>query len=102
MLDGFTIDGQEKLVNKTYPTSLSSVRSFKDANQGLIADGRLIYIGSSDTSRDITGVVIRNMFLNGAGGECIRMRNRATGNEVADSVIQWCGMYGKGDDDVCQ
>jgi hypothetical protein len=98
VLDGFTIDGQEKLVSKTYPTSLSSVRSFKDENQSLVADGRLIYIGSSDTSRDITGVVIRNMFLNGAGGECIRMRNRATGNEVADSVIQWCGMYGKGDD----
>ncbi len=98
VLEGFTIDGQENLVNETYPTDLSSTRSFKDANQSRIADGRLIYIGASDTSRDITGVVIRDMFLNGAGGECIRMRNNATGNEVANSVIQWCGMYGKGDD----
>ncbi|RKH36029.1 hypothetical protein D7Y13_04565 [Corallococcus praedator] len=98
VLEGFTIDGQEKLINATWPTALSSVRSFKDANQGLIADGRLIYIGSSETSRDITGVVIRDMFLNGAGGECIRMRSNAHHNEVANSVIQWCGMYGKGDD----
>jgi chitodextrinase len=98
VLEGFTIDGQEKLVNKTWPTSLSAVRQFKDDNQSLVADGRLIYIGSADTSRDITGVVIRDMFLNGAGGECIRMRNNAHGNEIANSVIQWCGMYGKGDD----
>ena len=98
VLEGFTIDGQEKLVGKTWPTGLSGARSFKDANQSLVADGRLIYIGSADTSRDITGVVIRDMFLNGAGGECIRMRNNAHGNEVAHSVIQWCGMYGKGDD----
>lgn len=98
VLEGFTIDGQEKLVGKTWPTGLSGARSFKDANQSLVADGRLIYIGSAETSRDITGVVIRDMFLNGAGGECIRMRNNAHGNEVAHSVIQWCGMYGKGDD----
>ncbi|WP_164015380.1 fibronectin type III domain-containing protein [Pyxidicoccus trucidator] len=98
-LEGFTIDGQEKLVNKTWPTSLSGVRQFKDDNQTLISDGRLIYIGSSDSSRDITGVVIRDMFVNGAGGECIRMRNNADGNEVAHSVIQWCGMFAKDDGD---
>ncbi|WP_158623626.1 DUF1565 domain-containing protein [Corallococcus llansteffanensis] len=98
VLEGFTVDGQEKLVNTTHPTALSGVRSFKDANQSLIADGRLIYIGSAETSRDITGVVIRDMFLNGAGGECIRMRSNAHHNEIANSVIQWCGMYGKGDD----
>jgi chitodextrinase len=98
VLQGFTIDGQEKLASKTYPTTLSAVRGFKDANQSLVEDGRLIYVGSSDSSRDITGVVIRDMFLNGAGGECIRLRNNAHHNEVSDSVIQWCGMYGKGDD----
>ncbi|NMO20886.1 DUF1565 domain-containing protein [Pyxidicoccus fallax] len=98
VLEGFTIDGQEKLAGKTFPTRLAEARAFKDANQGLISDGRLIYIGSAETSRDITGVVIRDMFLNGGGGECIRMRNNADGNEIAHSVIQWCGMYGKGDD----
>nr|WP_277991254.1 DUF1565 domain-containing protein [Corallococcus macrosporus] len=99
VLEGFTIDGQEKLLNASWPTSLSGVSAFKDANTGVVADGRLIYIGSSETSRDITGVVIRDMFLNGAGGECIRMRSNAHHNEIANSVIQWCGLYAKSSSD---
>ena len=98
VLDGFTVDGQEALRTVSYPTSSSQARAFKDANQSRVADGRLIYVGSSDTSRDVHGVVIRNMYLNGAGGECIRMRNNAYDNVVADSTITWCGMFGKGDD----
>ena len=39
------------------------------------------------------------MFLNGAGGECVRLRNNAHGNTITDSVVQYCGMYGKGGDD---
>ena len=39
------------------------------------------------------------MFLHGAGGECVRLRNNAHDNAVTDSVIQYCGMFGKGDDD---
>lgn len=97
-LEGFTIDGQEKLSTTTYPTDLNSIRSFKDSVQSNVADGRLIYIGSAETSKDITGVVITNMFLHGAGGECVRMRNNAVNNTISDSVIEWCGMYGKGDD----
>lgn len=98
VFDGFTIDGQEQLANTAYPTTVDQVRAFKDSVQAKVADGRLIYVGSADTSRDITGVVIRNMFLNGGGGECVRLRNNAHHNEILDSVIQWCGMYGKGDD----
>ena len=37
------------------------------------------------------------MFLNGAGGECVRLRNNAHDNTITDSVIQYCGMFGKGD-----
>ena len=40
------------------------------------------------------------MFLNGAGGECVRLRNNAHDNAVTNSVIQYCGMYGKTDPDV--
>ena len=98
VLDGFTVDGQEALQSTAYPTSSAQVRAFKDANQSKVADGRLVYVGSSDTSRNITGVVIRNMYLNGAGGECIRMRNNAFGNVVENSTITWCGLFGKGDD----
>jgi hypothetical protein len=98
VFDGFTIDGQERLSTTAYPMSLSGVRAFKDSVQTKVVDGRLIYIGAADTTRNLTGIIIRNMFLNGAGGECVRMRNAANHNEVANSVIQWCGLYGSGDD----
>ena len=98
-LDGFTIDGQEELANIPFPTDLAAIDPFKDGVQSQVSDGRLIYVGAGDDSRDITGVTITNMFLNGAGGECVRLRNNAFGNAVADSVIQYCGMFGKGDDD---
>jgi hypothetical protein len=98
-LDGFTIDGQEELADTPFPTDLATIDRFKNGVQSKVSDGRLIYVGAADDSRDITGITITNMFLNGAGGECVRLRNNAFGNIVADSVIQYCGMFGKGDDD---
>jgi hypothetical protein len=97
--DGFTIDGQEKLAGTAYPTDLAAVTAFKNRVQPQVADGRLIYIGAADDTRDLTGITINNMFLNGAGGECVRLRNNAHDNAITDSVIQYCGMFGKGDDD---
>jgi Right handed beta helix region len=97
--DGFTIDGQEKLAGTAYPTDLAAVTAFKNRVQPQVADGRLIYIGAADDTRDLTGITIHNMFLNGAGGECVRLRNNAHDNAITDSVIQYCGMFGKGDDD---
>jgi hypothetical protein len=99
VFDGFTIDGQENLANKPYPTDLRTIDEFKNSVQGQVSDSRLVYIGSADDVRDVTGVTIRNMFLNGAGGECVRLRNNAHGNTITDSVVQYCGMYGKGGDD---
>lgn len=98
VFDGFTIDGQEALTNEQYPTNLADVRAFKDAVQDRAINTKLMYIGSADTTRDLTGIVIKNMFLHGAGGECIRLRNNAHHNEIVDSVIEWCGMYGPNDD----
>jgi hypothetical protein len=97
-LQGFTIDGQERLAGTPFPTDLATIDAFKDRVQPQVADGRLVYIGADETSRDLTGITITNMFLNGAGGECVRMRNNAHDNAVTDSVIQYCGMFGKGDD----
>ena len=94
-LDGFTIDGQEKLAKTPFPLDLSKVNAFKDKVQPSVADGRLIYIGAAEKVRDTTGVTISNMFLSGAGGECVRLRNNAHGNTVTTSVIQYCGMFGK-------
>ena len=99
-LEGFTIDGQEAIEEQELPTEVSAATAFKDNVRDDVEDGRLVYIGSSEESRDITGVTIRDMFLTGAGGECVRLRNNAHDNVIADSVIQYCGMYGKeGDDD---
>ena len=64
-----------------------------------VEDGRLVYVGAAEETRDLTGITITNMFLNGAGGECVRLRNNAHDNTVSDSVIQYCGLFGKGDDD---
>jgi hypothetical protein len=99
VLEGFTIDGQEKLKGRQFPESVSAITAFKQSVQKDVNDGRLIYIGSSEESRDITGVTIRDMFLSGAGGECVRLRNNARDNVIENSVIQYCGMFGKKSDD---
>jgi hypothetical protein len=98
-LEGFTIDGQEGLPAAQLPTDLGAVDAFKAGAQSQIKDSKLIYIGSADTARDITGITIRNMFLTEAGTECVRLRNNATGNTIADSVIQYCGLFGKKSED---
>ncbi|MHA6618664.1 DUF1565 domain-containing protein [Pseudonocardia sp. DLS-67] len=100
-LEGFTIDGQEGLPAGRLPADLGAVDAFKAGAQPQVKDSKLIYIGSADTARDITGITVRNMFLTEAGTECVRLRNNATGNTIADSVIQYCGLFGKkaeGDD----
>ena len=100
-LDGFTIDGQEKIARTEYPTSpsLSQIWTFKESVQTKAANSKLIYVGAATTSADIVGTTISNMFLSGSGGECVRFRNRAANSLVVDSVIQWCGMLGQGDGD---
>lgn len=96
-LDGFTVDGQEQLGGVPFPADLRTIDAWKASIRDRVEDGRLVYIGSAEESRDLTGITISNMFLSGAGGECVRLRNNAHGNTIADSVIQYCGMYGKGD-----
>lgn len=96
-LEGFTIDGAPQLKGTKFPTSLAEARKFKDSVQSKVQDSKLVYIGAGETSKNITGVVLNNMFLSTSGGECVRMRNNAQRNLVVNSIIQWCGMYGKGD-----
>jgi hypothetical protein len=101
-LEGFTIDGQEQLRADQLPTDLGAVDAFKNGAQPQIRDSKLVYVGSADTATDVTGITIRNMFLTEAGTECVRLRNNANGNTIADSVIQYCGLRAGssgGDDD---
>jgi hypothetical protein len=98
-LDGFTIDGQEQLADVPFPTTLRGIDAWKASVQDRVEDGRLVYIGAAEESRDLTGITISNMFLSGAGGECVRLRNNATNNVIENSVIQYCGMFGKESDD---
>jgi Right handed beta helix region len=98
-IEGFTIDGQEQLAAVTYPTDIAAIDAFKDSVQAQVTDSRLIYVGAGEQTRDLTGITITNMFLSGAGGECVRLRNNAHDNAVTDSVIQYCGMFAKEEDD---
>src|SRR5919108_4452237 len=66
-LEGFTIDGQERLDAAQLPADLAAIDTFKNSVRDRVEDSKLIYVGSSDTSSDITGVTIRNMFLTEAG-----------------------------------
>ncbi len=95
---GFTIDGEPGLQSVTWPATLAAVRPFKDSVQSRVVDSRLIYVGSSDSAVGVSNVHIDNMFLRGAGGECVRMRDDANHNEVSNSTIEDCGLLGKGDD----
>lgn len=94
-LEGFAVDGQEALANKEFPKKAEDVTTFKDSNKSIIIDSKLIYIGRDDATRELTGIKISNMYLRGAGGECVRMRNAAHHNEITDSVIEYCGMFAK-------
>lgn len=95
ILDGFTIDGQEKLVGTTFPTSAGAMDAFKDRVKASVVNDKLIYVGASDSARDLTGITINNMFLNASGTECVRIRNNSRANTISNSVIQYCGLFGK-------
>jgi hypothetical protein len=94
VLDGFTVDGQPGLQADDYPTKLKQTDDAKRSLRDRVTNSRLIYVGSADDTSGVTGVTIRNMFLNGSGGECVRLRNKAHDNTITDSVIQYCGMAG--------
>jgi hypothetical protein len=94
-LQGFTIDGQEQLANTPLPTALGDVDAFKQSVQDRVEDSKLVYVGANDDTRDVTGVTIDDMFLSSSGGECVRLRNNAHDNRITNSVIQYCGLYGK-------
>ncbi|MBL8158848.1 DUF1565 domain-containing protein [Candidatus Saccharibacteria bacterium] len=97
-LKGFTVEGQKNIAHTEYPATPAEARSFKDEVQGRAVNSKAVYIGASSDSRDITGVRIDDMYIHGSGGECVRLRNNAFNNTISNSTIEWCGMYGGGND----
>jgi hypothetical protein len=75
-----------------FPGALAAVKPFKDGIQSKVADSSLIFIGASDAARGIAGVVINDMALEHAGGDCVRIANGAHNNIIEQSTIAWCGM----------
>jgi Protein of unknown function (DUF1565) len=96
-LADFSIDGQQKIEARypvsTWPTTTARVGAFDATVAPLAVNDRLVYIDSGSATTGVTGTIIEKMTLTGAGGECVRIRNNATGNVVQNSVIRYCGMY---------
>ncbi len=91
-LSGFTIDGEPALKTTVFPGTLASVKSFKDSIQSKVNDSSLIFFGALDTVRGIHGVVIDDMVLVHAGGDCVRFANGAHNNTIERTTIAWCGL----------
>lgn len=75
-LDGFTIDG---LWNDP-----ATKEGYRD---------KLLYVQGKQPGNGVNGLKVLNMSFKNAGGECLRMRYFAIGNEVAHSSFVACGMY---------
>jgi hypothetical protein len=94
-LQGFTIDGEHAVPASSYPTALTAAAPFKLKLQSTIVDSTLIFIGASGPKTGVTGVVIDQMNLVHAGGDCVRLRANANHDTIENSTIAWCGMHGK-------
>jgi hypothetical protein len=94
-LRGFTIDGEEALRSTPFPTTLDQATAFKDSVQAKTVDSTMVFVGSADTTRNVTGTTLDDMYLHAAGGDCVRIRNASTNTTITRSTIDWCGMWGK-------
>ncbi|RYX79350.1 DUF1565 domain-containing protein [bacterium] len=75
-LIGFTINGLDG--------DVAVKESYRD---------KLLYVIGSEKKDGVDGLVIDNMLLENAGGECLRLRYFARDNEVKYSTIRHCGVH---------
>lgn len=61
-----------------------------DADELSAFHDKLIYIDGG--KKGVTGLVLANLTLSNAYGECVRFKGHAQGNELAYSTIQTCGL----------
>ncbi len=69
-LDGFTIDGK----------------------RGSSASDKLVYVLGKRVRTPLLGLVIRNMHIGNAGGECVRLRYYVQRADIANTTIGPCGL----------
>jgi len=74
-LVGFTIDGL-----------------YGDPNQPAGYTDKLLYVQGQHEQRGVTGLHVLHMTFQRAGGECVRLRYFAQGNEIAYSTFRACGV----------
>lgn len=75
VLDGFTVDGH-----------------WNDKEEAASYRDKLIYVQGKEKKSGVTGLLIRNMEIRNAGGECVRLRYFAEKNEIAHNTISRCGV----------
>ena len=75
-LEGFTVDG---LVGDP-----NDKKSYRD---------KLIYVLGKKPYSGVTGLKITRMVIQNAGGECVRLRYYAIGNEISYNAIGPCGAF---------
>lgn len=75
-LEGFSVNGQNG--------GGLAKSDFKD---------KLIYVIGTKPRDGVEGLKIKNMLVENAGGECIRLRYFARNNEINDTTIRHCGVY---------
>lgn len=76
VLDGFTIDGK-----------------FRSGNDAGSLRKKLIYAVSKVKGQGVTGLKVRNMLLQNAADECLRLRYLVTNSEVHHNTIRNCGVF---------
>ncbi len=54
---------------------------------------KLIYVIGKEKNNGVHGLLLTDLSLENAGGECLRLRYQAHDNEVSKSIIKNCGVY---------
>lgn len=75
-LEGFSVDG---LIGDP-----GDKKNYRD---------KLIYVLGKQPNKGVTGLSLSRMMIKNAGGECIRLRYFATGNEISYNIIGPCGAF---------
>ncbi|CAM9872611.1 unnamed protein product, partial [Choristocarpus tenellus] len=84
-IEHFTIDGELEEGSNVFIDKLLFAHGEREPR--LLGNGSTQYLSAVD------GLIIRNMNVKNAGGECIRLRYFVTFTEIYDNIISGCGIH---------